>query len=53
MKAEETGGIEAVVKVINTHIDNSDVCKCGCAALCNMVCNDGKNTDKNNMDEMR
>ena len=37
VKAGAAGGIEAVVKAINTHIDNSDVCEKGCGALWNMV----------------
>ena len=41
MEAGTAGGIEAVVKAINTHIDNVDVCKKGCAALVNML-NNGK-----------
>ena len=43
MKAGAAGGIEAVVKAINTHIDNADVCKQGCGALKNMTLNNGKN----------
>ena len=45
MKAGTTGGIEAVVKAINTHINIFDVCEQGCGALWNMTAN-GKNTDK-------
>ena len=45
MKAGAAGGIEAVVKAINTHIDNADVCKSGCGALWIMTVN-GKNTTK-------
>ena len=45
MKAGKAGGVEVVVKAINTHIDNAIVCKQGCTALNNMVLN-GKNTDK-------
>ena len=37
MKARTAGGIETVVKVINVHIENADVCKFGCAALGNMT----------------
>ena len=33
MKAGTAGGIEAVVKAINTHIDNAGVCEYGCKAL--------------------
>ena len=43
MKAGAAGGIEAVVKAINTHINNADVCEKGCGALNNMTLN-GKNT---------
>ena len=43
MKAGAAGGIEAVVKAINTHIDNAGVCYAGCGALRNMTIN-GKNT---------
>ena len=42
MKAGTAGGIDAVVKAINTHIDNAGVCKQGCGALMNMTAN-GKN----------
>ena len=48
MKAGAAGGIEAVVKAINTHIDNAGVCEQGCGALNNMTANNGKNTDKYN-----
>ena len=44
MKAGAVGGIEAVVKAINTHINNADVCERGCGALWNMTVN-GKNTE--------
>ena len=44
MKAGAAGGIEAVVKAINTHINNADVCYRGCGALCNMTVN-GKAID--------
>ena len=44
MKAGTAGGIEAVVKAINTHIDNAGVCYSGCGALNNMTLDDGKNT---------
>ena len=46
MKAGAAGGIEAVVKAINTHINNSYVCRTGCGALNNMANNNSKNTDK-------
>ena len=42
MKAGVAGGIEAVVKAINTHIDNAGVCEWGCDALWNMTDNNGK-----------
>ena len=45
MKAGAIGGIESVVKAINTHIDNGGVCERGCCALNNMTAN-GKNTNK-------
>ena len=45
MKTGAAGGIDAVVKTINTHIDNADVCKQGCWALMSMTVN-GKNSDK-------
>ena len=45
MKAGEAGGIETVVKAINTHIDDADVCEQGCGALDYMALN-GKSTDK-------
>ena len=48
MKAGTAGGIEAVVKAINTHIVNAGVCEQGCGALLTMTENNGKNTDKNN-----
>ena len=48
MKAGAVGGIEAVVKAINTHISNAGVCEKGCGALCNMTANNGKkHTGKN------
>ena len=33
VKAGAAGGIEAVVKAINTHIKNAGVCHFGCGAL--------------------
>ena len=39
MKAGATGGIDAVVKAINTHINNAGVCYRGCGALLNMTLN--------------
>ena len=40
------GGIEAVVKAVNTHINNADVCEKGCGALFSMTVNNCKNTNK-------
>ena len=45
IRAGTAGGIEAVIKVINTHIDNAGACEWGCRALWNMTAN-GKNTNK-------
>ena len=45
VKAGAAGGIEAVVKAINTHISNAGVCEQGCGALLNMTANNGKNTE--------
>ena len=42
MKAGAVGGIEAVVKAINTHINNVGVCEQGCGALWNMTVNGKK-----------
>ena len=42
MKAGTAGGIETVVKAINTHIDNAGVCENGCGALRNMTVNNSK-----------
>ena len=47
VKAGAAGGIEAVVKAINTHINNASVCEKGCDTLNNMTFN-GKSTDKTN-----
>ena len=44
MKAGAAGGIDAVVKAINTHINNAGVCENGCDALWNMTLGNGKNT---------
>ena len=52
MKAGTTGGIEAVVKAINTHIDNPGVCKRGCGVFWNMTVNNGKTSDKTKPNEM-
>ena len=40
--------MEAVVKAINTHIDNPGVCVAGCGALRNMMYNNGKSITTNN-----
>ena len=45
VKAGAAGGVEAVVKAINIHIDNVDVCEHGCCALRNMT-NNRKYTDE-------
>ena len=42
VKAVAAGGIEAVVKAIDTHINNSGVCYAGCSALGNMTANNCK-----------
>ena len=42
MKAGAAGGVETVVKAINTHINNGDVCENGCCALWNMAANGKK-----------
>ena len=42
MKAGKAGGVEAVVKAINIHIGNVDVCEKGCASLNNMTEDNGK-----------
>ena len=47
VKAGAAGGIEAVVKAINTHINNADVCENGCSALCNITANNGKTVTNN------
>ena len=39
VKVRTAGGIEVVVKAINTHIGNADVCEWGCGALKNMAGN--------------
>ena len=49
VNAGEAGGIEAVVKAVNTHIDNPDVCEQGCWALWNMTFNNGKTANKNTL----
>ena len=35
--AGEVKGIEAIVKVINTHFENAGVCENGCGALWNIT----------------
>ena len=42
-KAGVAGGIEAVVKAINTHISNAGVCEKGCGALRSMTVNGKSN----------
>ena len=37
VKAGAAGGIDAVVKAINTHSDDADVCYNGCDALNSMI----------------
>ena len=39
VKAGAAGGIEAVVKAINKHINNAGVCEQGCGALYSMTAN--------------
>ena len=46
VKAGTAGGIEAVVKAINAHIDNPGVCRTGCGALWNMTESSDKSTNK-------
>ena len=46
MKAGAVGGIEAVVKAINTHINNADVCESGCNTLWIMTVNGKKQLNK-------
>ena len=45
MKAGAAGGVDAAVKVINTHIYNADVCEWGCGALWIMTVN-GNNSNE-------
>ena len=47
MKAGVAGGIEVVVKAINTHISNANVCVNGCGTLRNMTASNGKNWQNN------
>ena len=51
VKAGAAGGIEAIVKAINTHICNAGVCENGCAALRNMTVN-GKTSSVNRQNEI-
>ena len=53
VKTGTAGGIEVVVKAINTHINNVDVCEWGCGALMNMTLNNGKSTDKTTNKQMK
>ena len=48
MKVGAAGGIEAVVKVINSHIYNADVCCQSCNVLDALIPDEGKTplTDK-------
>ena len=48
MKTGAAGGIETVVKVINTHISNADVCDEGCYALGNLTGDNCKSNDNHN-----
>ena len=41
VKAGAAGGIDAVVKAINTHINNAGVCEHGCGALWITAVNNG------------
>ena len=49
MKAGAAGGIEAIVKAINTHISNAAICEQGCGALNNMTAVNGKTLNKTNI----
>ena len=42
VKAGSAGGIEIVVKAINAHIKNVNVCRRGLGALLNMSANNSK-----------
>ena len=53
MRAVAIGGIEAVVKAINTHIENPDVCEKGCGALFNMTFSNGINTDNTSQNKIK
>ena len=39
MKAGEAGGIETMVKVLEAHINNFEICKQGCMAIMVMAVN--------------
>ena len=39
VKAGQAGAIEMIVKAMSTHINNADVCKCGCGALLSIIIN--------------
>ena len=53
MKAGVAGGVETVVKIINTHIGNAIVCCHGCGALWIMTVKNGKDTDKRKQKKKR
>ena len=42
VKAGTTGVIEAVVKIINTHIENGEICEYGCWVLWTITFNNSK-----------
>ena len=44
VKAGTAGGVEAVVKAINTHINNASACEKGCGALASTTFS-GKNNN--------
>ena len=47
MKAVTTGGVEAMIKAVNKHINNAGVCEDGCGTLRNMTASNGKNWQNN------
>ena len=51
MKAGAAGGIDAVVKAINKHIDNAGVCKYGCMTLDTTTCDNSKNAKIKQLNE--
>ena len=53
MKAGTTGGIEAILKAINTHITNANVCEQGCGALRSIVNDNGKILTKQATNKMK